>query len=294
MVVWPDGDELYAEGTCDGEIVRDARGDARVRLRQRVRARGRRWSHVRRDDARREAGDQPSRQGVRCAVPATARRTREARMTTATRHHDLVIIGAGSGNSIPGPEFDDLDIAIVEGGKFGGTCVNVGCIPTKMFVHPADLAAGARAGAPLGVTMSVDDVDWPALHRSGVRSNRPDRRRREGVPRGAGVPEHHRVHRDGEVRRAQASRHRHRDGDHRRSLGTRRREPGDGARRRRAGARTSRPHVRHDHASRRVAALRHHLRRRLRRRRVRPRVRCLRQRGRPGHPRRPPAAHARR
>jgi mycothione reductase len=85
-------------------------------------------------------------------------------MTTATRHHDLVIIGAGSGNSIPGPEFDDLDIAIVEGGKFGGTCVNVGCIPTKMFVYPADLAAGARACAPLGVTMSVDDVDWPEVH----------------------------------------------------------------------------------------------------------------------------------
>ena len=101
-------------------------------------------------------------------------------MTTLTRHHDLVIIGAGSGNSIPGPEFDDLDIAIVEHGKFGGTCLNVGCVPTKMFVHPADLAAGAvpragrcrhpadlaagaRAGAPLGVTMTVDAVDWPAL-----------------------------------------------------------------------------------------------------------------------------------
>ena len=82
---------------------------------------------------------------------------------TATRHHDLVIIGAGSGNSIPGPEFDDLDVAIVEHGKFGGTCLNVGCVPTKMFVYPADLAAGARAGADLGVSMTVDHVDWPAL-----------------------------------------------------------------------------------------------------------------------------------
>ena len=79
------------------------------------------------------------------------------------RHHDLVIIGAGSGNSIPGPELDDLDIAIVERGRFGGTCINVGCVPTKMFVHPADLAAGARAGADLGVTMTVDAVDWRAL-----------------------------------------------------------------------------------------------------------------------------------
>ena len=32
-----------------------------------------------------------------------------------------------------------------------------------MFVHPADLAAGARAGAELGVTMTVDHVDWRAL-----------------------------------------------------------------------------------------------------------------------------------
>jgi mycothione reductase len=82
---------------------------------------------------------------------------------TSTRHHDLVIIGAGSGNSIPGPEFADLDIAIVERGRFGGTCLNVGCVPTKMYVHPADLAEGARAGAPLGVKMSVDTVEWAAL-----------------------------------------------------------------------------------------------------------------------------------
>ena len=82
---------------------------------------------------------------------------------TQRRVHDLVIIGAGSGNSIPGPEFDDLDIAIVEHGKFGGTCLNAGCVPTKMFVHPADLAAGARAGAELDVHMTVDHVDWRAL-----------------------------------------------------------------------------------------------------------------------------------
>ena len=79
------------------------------------------------------------------------------------RHHDLVIIGTGSGNSIPGPEFDDLDIAIVEKGTFGGTCLNVGCIPTKMYVHPADLAEGAREAGPLGVSMSVDGVDWPSI-----------------------------------------------------------------------------------------------------------------------------------
>ena len=78
-------------------------------------------------------------------------------------HFDLVIIGTGSGNSIPGPEFDHWNIAIVEDGLFGGTCLNVGCIPTKMFVHPAELADAARHGAELNITAHLDKVDWPAM-----------------------------------------------------------------------------------------------------------------------------------
>ena len=78
-------------------------------------------------------------------------------------HFDLVIIGTGSGNSIPGPEFDHWNIAIVEDGLFGGTCLNVGCIPTKMFVHPAELADAARHGARLNITAHLDKVDWPGM-----------------------------------------------------------------------------------------------------------------------------------
>lgn len=78
-------------------------------------------------------------------------------------HFDLVIIGTGSGNSIPGPEFDHWNIAIVEDGLFGGTCLNVGCIPTKMFVHPAELADAARHGRPLGVDARLNAVDWPGI-----------------------------------------------------------------------------------------------------------------------------------
>ena len=78
-------------------------------------------------------------------------------------HFDLVIIGSGSGNSIPGPEFDHWNIAIVEDGLFGGTCLNVGCIPTKMFVHPAELADASRHGVALNVTAHLDAVDWPGM-----------------------------------------------------------------------------------------------------------------------------------
>ena len=66
-------------------------------------------------------------------------------------HHDLVIIGTGSGNSLLTPELDGLDVAIVEGGTFGGTCLNVGCIPTKMFVLPADRVVEAADAHRLGV-----------------------------------------------------------------------------------------------------------------------------------------------
>ncbi|GAB2737927.1 mycothione reductase [Nocardioides pakistanensis] len=75
-------------------------------------------------------------------------------------HYDLAIIGSGSGNSIADGRFADRKTAILEKGVFGGTCLNVGCIPTKMFVHPADLAAGVRHARELGVDLTLDGVRW--------------------------------------------------------------------------------------------------------------------------------------
>ncbi|WP_216208692.1 mycothione reductase [Amycolatopsis aidingensis] len=75
-------------------------------------------------------------------------------------HYDLVIVGTGSGNSILDPRFADWKVAIVEKGVFGGTCLNVGCIPTKMFVHTADMAAAPAASARLGVDAELRGVRW--------------------------------------------------------------------------------------------------------------------------------------
>lgn len=84
-------------------------------------------------------------------------------MRVTTEQYDLIIIGSGSGNSIIGPEHDDWRIAMVERGVFGGTCLNRGCIPTKMFVFPADLAEHARHGDRYGIRTSFDGADWPAI-----------------------------------------------------------------------------------------------------------------------------------
>ncbi|WP_034273331.1 mycothione reductase [Haloechinothrix halophila] len=75
-------------------------------------------------------------------------------------HYDLVIIGTGSGNSILDPRFADWRVAIIEKGVFGGTCLNVGCIPTKMFVYPADIARAISTSDPLGVDAELHEVRW--------------------------------------------------------------------------------------------------------------------------------------
>jgi mycothione reductase len=85
------------------------------------------------------------------------------RYAAAVEHYDLVIVGTGSGNSIITPDFDDWKIAIVEKGTFGGTCLNRGCIPSKMFVYVADVVVQAREAAALGVDVTVDGVRWPDI-----------------------------------------------------------------------------------------------------------------------------------
>ena len=77
--------------------------------------------------------------------------------------YDLIIIGTGSGNSIIGDEMDDMRIAIVERDAFGGTCVNRGCIPSKMLIYPADLADRAKHGAHLGIDTQFNGADWPGI-----------------------------------------------------------------------------------------------------------------------------------
>ncbi|MGD8214761.1 mycothione reductase [Aestuariimicrobium sp. Y1814] len=79
-------------------------------------------------------------------------------------HYDLIIIGSGSGNSLIDPRLDGLTIAMVDDAPwYGGTCLNVGCIPTKMFVLPADHVVDADEAARLGVTQQTTAVDWPAI-----------------------------------------------------------------------------------------------------------------------------------
>ena len=82
--------------------------------------------------------------------------------TTETEAFDLIIIGSGSGNSIP-DYLQGWNIALVERAVFGGTCINRGCIPSKMFVLPADVALSAQHGERLGVDTRFEGANFAAI-----------------------------------------------------------------------------------------------------------------------------------
>jgi mycothione reductase len=60
------------------------------------------------------------------------------------KHFDVIVIGSGGGSKITRPAANlGLKVAIIDKGKLGGTCLNHGCIPSKMLIHSADLMSDA-------------------------------------------------------------------------------------------------------------------------------------------------------
>jgi mycothione reductase len=82
-----------------------------------------------------------------------------------TENYDLIIVGTGSGNSLITSEMDGWRIAIIERWTFGGTCLNRGCVPSKILVYAADVAeSAARDNDPMyGVTTRFESADWSAI-----------------------------------------------------------------------------------------------------------------------------------
>lgn len=80
-------------------------------------------------------------------------------------HHDLVVLGAGSGNALIDDRFSHLDVAIVSEGPFGGTCLNAGCIPSKMLALTAETADTVLDSRRLDVDARLDGIAWPEVQR---------------------------------------------------------------------------------------------------------------------------------
>jgi dihydrolipoamide dehydrogenase len=80
---------------------------------------------------------------------------------------DVVILGAGSGGyacALRAAELG-LSVALVEKGKLGGTCLHVGCIPTKALLHAAEVADAARESEQFGVNATLEGVDMGGVNK---------------------------------------------------------------------------------------------------------------------------------
>ncbi len=77
------------------------------------------------------------------------------------KKYDVVILGAGCGQVImEEAESRNKSIALVEREWLGGTCLNLGCIPSKQLIAPADIIAEVERAKRLGVEMSVTSIDF--------------------------------------------------------------------------------------------------------------------------------------
>src|SRR6202158_6011598 len=79
-------------------------------------------------------------------------------MCVVSRHFDAIIIGTGQAGPSLAARFSTAGMAgaIIERNKFGGTCVNTGCIPTKTLVASAYATHLARRGAEFGFVVNGD------------------------------------------------------------------------------------------------------------------------------------------
>ena len=79
---------------------------------------------------------------------------------------DVVILGAGSGGyacALRAAQLG-LSVALVEKDKLGGTCLHVGCIPTKALLHAAEIADSARESEKFGVLATLEGIDMPGVN----------------------------------------------------------------------------------------------------------------------------------
>ena len=85
---------------------------------------------------------------------------------------DLVVLGGGSGGYSAALRASQLgmSVALVEKDKVGGTCLHVGCIPTKALLHSAEIADSVRDAAKFGVDATLTGIDVAAVstYRQGI------------------------------------------------------------------------------------------------------------------------------
>lgn len=86
---------------------------------------------------------------------------------TDSDHYDLAVIGAGPAGTAAALRAAELGArtVVLESGRVGGTCVNTGCVPTRVLAKTARLVREARGAADAGIGVGSPVVDWASVVR---------------------------------------------------------------------------------------------------------------------------------
>lgn len=105
--------------------------------------------------------------GYQAVVQASPQQAQETRLPTGSKKHDydLLVIGAGSAGfaaAIRGAELG-YRVGLVGDGALGGTCVNIGCLPSKTLIRAAEAWHLAGRHAFNGIATQQAGLDWQAI-----------------------------------------------------------------------------------------------------------------------------------
>ncbi len=93
-------------------------------------------------------------------------------------NYDVIVVGAGSGSNISSKAVSHgLDVALIEKEYPGGTCLNWGCIPSKVMIHPADIIQEAKEAKELGVNFDSPEIDFDKIMERTQKIYKEDRKK---------------------------------------------------------------------------------------------------------------------
>ncbi len=77
---------------------------------------------------------------------------------------DLIVVGSGAGTHVAAEAIHEGErVALVDQGPTGGTCLNSGCIPSKLIIYPADVIRTIQDASAVGVHATIDEIDFQGI-----------------------------------------------------------------------------------------------------------------------------------
>ncbi|MDD1757295.1 MAG: dihydrolipoyl dehydrogenase [Methanotrichaceae archaeon] len=103
------------------------------------------------------------------------------------KQYDVIVIGSGAGSLIVDEALEKgLKVALVDKGPLGGTCLNLGCVPSKMLIYPADRIVEIQEARKLGIVAEIKSIDFASIME---RMRKSRRESQEYIMKGIKEPE---------------------------------------------------------------------------------------------------------